>query len=233
MLVSHGEPLGAEGAGGDPRLGRGCVRAVGFLGLDQGERAVGEHGVVAVGGEPAVLVLGVRVRDPADQQPCGDVLGFRREVNAVKAVSATSASLTHRPVSSSNTASVYLIIVQAVSSIPSIARRTARSCRAVIENLLPVRALRRAGRLFAQPGRGDHRPGAVCGQCCDQRVQSLDPGVAAAGALLVVSVGLAHRVIDIDVGQFGRAGQQRAQPAQAYQRPGVDGVDGLAEVTED
>ncbi len=57
------------------------VVAVLLLGLKQGERGVGEHGVVAPGGEQLVLAGGgraVKVTDPADDQPGGDGLPLLR-----------------------------------------------------------------------------------------------------------------------------------------------------------
>src|SRR5229473_7767629 len=58
----------------------GVVAVLG-LGLDQGERGVGEYGVVAPEGEQFVLAAGglaVAVFDPADDQPGGDGLPFLR-----------------------------------------------------------------------------------------------------------------------------------------------------------
>jgi hypothetical protein len=51
------------------------VVAVPLLALEQGERGVGEHRVVAPGGKQLVLArrgLPVEVLDPADDQPGGD-----------------------------------------------------------------------------------------------------------------------------------------------------------------
>ena len=51
------------------------VDAVLLLSLDELERAVGEDGVVAPGGEQLALAgcgLGVLVADPADDEPAGD-----------------------------------------------------------------------------------------------------------------------------------------------------------------
>jgi hypothetical protein len=55
------------------------VRPVGLLGLEHRQRAVGEHRVVAVGGEQLALVVGVHVLDPAHDQPGVNVLGLGRE----------------------------------------------------------------------------------------------------------------------------------------------------------
>ena len=58
------------------------VATVVFLGLDQGERRVGEDGVVAPGGEQLALPggrgLDVEVLNAADDQPGGDGLPFLR-----------------------------------------------------------------------------------------------------------------------------------------------------------
>jgi hypothetical protein len=57
------------------------VAAVVFLGLEHGERGVGEHGVVAPGGEQLALAFGgpgVEVFDPADDQPGRDCLALLR-----------------------------------------------------------------------------------------------------------------------------------------------------------
>jgi len=67
-------------------------------------------------------------------------LALALDVNAVKAISATSASLIHWWESSSQMALVYLIGIQASSAILSIPLRTGGSCRAVIEK----QALRRS-----------------------------------------------------------------------------------------
>ena len=75
----------------------GVVAVLG-LGLDQGERGVGEHGVVAPDGEQLVLALPgavVEVFDPADDQPGGDGLPLLRGERGVFG-SATSASETQR-----------------------------------------------------------------------------------------------------------------------------------------
>jgi hypothetical protein len=52
------------------------VRAVRCFGGGHRQRAVGEHGVVAVGGEQFALVGRVEVFDPAHDQPGGDLFGF-------------------------------------------------------------------------------------------------------------------------------------------------------------
>ena len=70
----------AAGDVSEDLLDRGVV-AVLPLGLDQLERGIGEHGVVAPGGEQLVLpgsCLLVQVADPADDQPGGDGLGLLR-----------------------------------------------------------------------------------------------------------------------------------------------------------
>ena len=62
------------------------VATVVFLGLDQGERRVGEDGVVAPGGEQLALPgggRGVQVADPADDQPGGDGLALLRREGRV------------------------------------------------------------------------------------------------------------------------------------------------------
>ncbi len=63
---------------GDDLLDDG-VGAVGGLGLDKVQLAVGERGVVAVDREQLTLTLGnagrVEAADAADQQPAGDLLG--------------------------------------------------------------------------------------------------------------------------------------------------------------
>jgi len=87
------------------------------------------------------------------------------------------------------------------------------------------------GRSLAQPGSGDHRRRGRRGDDRQQRVQALDPGVAAAGALLGVAVGLAQRVIHIDVGQLVGAGQQRRLTGQVDQQPRRHGVE-LTDMTE-
>ena len=67
-------------------------------------------------------------------------LALALDVNAVKAISVTSASLIQRWESSSQIASVYLIGVHPSAGMASIALRTGGSCRAVIEK----QALRRS-----------------------------------------------------------------------------------------
>jgi len=57
------------------------------------------------------------------------------------------------------------------------------------------------------------------------------PGVAAAGARLGVAVGLAQRVIDVEVGQLVGTGQQRHLPGQGDQQPGRHRVE-LTDVAE-
>ena len=57
-----------------------------------------------------------------------------------------------------------------------------------------------------------------------QRVQSLDPGVAVAGALLGVAVGRPDRVVDIDERHLRAGADQRGVPGQAGQEPGGDRV---------
>ena len=74
----------------------------------------------------------------------------------------------------------------------------------------------------AERGRGHGR---------EQRVQALRPGVAAAGALLGVAVGLPHGVIDVEVGQLVGAEQQRSPRGQIGQQPGRDRVE-LPDVAE-
>ena len=59
------------------------VAAVGGLGVEHRQGAVGEHRVVAVDGEQLALVGRVQVGHSAHDQPGGDVLGLRREVKAV------------------------------------------------------------------------------------------------------------------------------------------------------
>jgi hypothetical protein len=71
------------------------------------------------------------------------------------------------------------------------------------------------------------RAAAITGTRHDhqQRVQTLGAGVAAAGALLGVAVGLPDRVIDVDVGQFVGTGQQRRVPGKVDQQPGRDRIE--------
>ena len=61
---------------------------------------------------------------------------------------------------------------------------------------------------------GDHRRRLVDSTVVISAVQPAPPGVAAPGALLGVAVGLAHRVVDVDVGQLVGAGQQRGRRGQ-------------------
>ena len=89
----------------------------------------------------------------------------------------------------------------------------------------PGRALRAAGRAFAQPGRGDHRRRTRRAHGRDQRVQTLGAGVAATGSLLGVAVGLTDGVVDVDVGQLAGSGQQRRSPGQVDQQSGRDRVE--------
>ena len=60
----------------------------------------------------------------------------------------------------------------------------------------------RVATIIGRPARG--------GQRGQQRVEALDAGVAVAGALLGISVGRPDRVIDIEIGDLGRAGQRRS-----------------------
>jgi hypothetical protein len=62
---------------------------------------------------------------------------LRREVQAVKGISATSASEIQRPSSWSQSAFGYLIATQSASPIEAIAVRTAGSLRAVTEKCAP------------------------------------------------------------------------------------------------
>ena len=96
---------GPVGQVGEDLFDLGVVAVV-LLGLEGGERGVGEDGVVTPGGEQFALARGglaVEVFDPADDQPGGDRLPFF-EVNAVYFTSATCASETQRRSWSSQTA---------------------------------------------------------------------------------------------------------------------------------
>jgi hypothetical protein len=64
---------------------------------------------------------------------------FFRPTKAVKAVSATSAEEIQAPVVSSRTASVYWIVLQAVSLMVAMARLTAGSILAVMDTFAPAR----------------------------------------------------------------------------------------------
>jgi hypothetical protein len=65
----------------------------------------------------------------------------------------------------------------------------------------------------------------------EQRVDALDPGVAAPSALLGVAVGLAHGVVDIDEHQLIGAGEQRGHRRESGQQTGGHGIE-LADVAE-
>lgn len=64
---------------------------------------------------------------------------WRREVKQVSSILATSASETHRPSASSQTALGYLIVLQASGPMAAIADLTWASIRAVTENQAPAR----------------------------------------------------------------------------------------------
>jgi len=89
----------------------------------------------------------------------------------------------------------------------------------------------RVGAALAEPGRADHRSGQRSAHDRDQRVQALHPGVAEPGALLGVAVGRPDRVVDIDVGELVRTGQQRAAVGQFAEHAGGDAIE-LADMTE-
>ena len=63
---------------------------------------------------------------------------FFREVNAVKSISATSAREIHAPLSSSRIASVYSIVVYALSSMPAIAALIVPVSRTVTDTSAPA-----------------------------------------------------------------------------------------------
>jgi hypothetical protein len=76
---------GSAGDVGEDLLHDGVVTVL-PLGLDQFERGIGEHRVVAPGGEQLVLPLRgllVQVADPADDQPRGDGLALLRRERRV------------------------------------------------------------------------------------------------------------------------------------------------------
>ena len=95
----------------------------------------------------------------------------------------------------------------------------------------PMRAAWAGCRALAQPGRRDHRRAGGTADRREQHVQPLHTGVAPTGALLGVAVGLPDGVVDIDVDQPVRGGQQRRAPAQVDQQPRRGGVE-LPEVPE-
>lgn len=101
--------MGQRPAGqvGEYLLDHGVV-AVLLLGLQQGEGAIGEHGVVAPGREqlflPGGLGSGLRSRTRRTISRAVICCFFFSDVNAVYRVSATSVSETHRPCCSSQTA---------------------------------------------------------------------------------------------------------------------------------
>ena len=68
---------------------------------------------------------------------CRACSASRREVTAVKPISAPASEI-HRPTCSSNTAIGYPIVVHPSSGILIVAAVSARSFRAVIENLAPA-----------------------------------------------------------------------------------------------
>jgi len=84
------------------------VSAVGLLGLEHGQRGVGEDRVVAVVGEQLTLPVGHGLGvQPPDSRTISRALMWslwRRDVNAVNGTSATSASETRRCSSSSQIA---------------------------------------------------------------------------------------------------------------------------------
>ena len=89
----------------------------------------------------------------------------------------------------------------------------------------PVSALGAVGLPTTEPGAREQRAGARGANDPEQRVQALHAGVAATGAFLGVAEGLFHGVVDIDVSQLARAGQQRSCLAQVDQQPGRDRVE--------
>ena len=113
------------------------------FGLEELERGVSEHGVVAEDGEQLVLARGgllVQVADPADDQPGGDRLPFF-DANAVYRVSATCASETQARSWSSQIARGYLMAVQASPGMAAIAALTLGSIGTVTENTASARPI--------------------------------------------------------------------------------------------
>jgi hypothetical protein len=120
------------------------VAAVVTLGGEHRQRRVGEHGVVAPGGEQFALgvhvnVVGVGVAHPPYDQPCLDLPSLRAGAERGEldlgdlGVADPLAQLLveDRP--------GYRIAVHASSPIPAIAAFTARSLRAVMEKCTPWR----------------------------------------------------------------------------------------------
>jgi hypothetical protein len=93
------------------------------------------------------------------------------------------------------------------------------------------RAAHRVRRPLAQPGGGDQRRGQRHADRGQQCVESVDPGVAAPGALFGVAVGLAHRVVQIQERDLVGAGQDRGRGGEPGQQPGGHGVE-LADMPE-
>jgi len=94
-----------------------------------------------------------------------------------------------------------------------------------------VRAADTVGASFAEPHRGKDRLAPRGAHRSDQRVEPFHPGIAATRSLLGVAVGLTHRVIDIDISQPVRTGEQRSLPGQRREQPGVHRVE-LPNVSE-
>src|SRR5665648_506345 len=109
----------------------------------------------------------------------------------------------------------------------AIAVLTAGLLRAVMENRAPARggAARGVRRALPEPGRDDHRRRQWAADRREQRVEALHPGVAVAGALLGVAVRGFHGVVDIDIGDLVRPGQQRTAPGQLGQLLAGDSVE--------
>jgi hypothetical protein len=126
---------------GEDLFGLG-VAAVLLLRLDQGERGVGEHGVVAPDGEQLVLAPGgrrVEVFDPADDQPSGDGLPLLRGERGIADLGDLGVEDPAAQLVTSQTARAYLMGVQAPSPICAIAAFTFGSIGTVTEKNAPAR----------------------------------------------------------------------------------------------
>ncbi len=95
----------------------------------------------------------------------------------------------------------------------------------------PVRALGALGGALPEPGGGDHRAADGGADDPQQHVQPLHAGVAPAGALFGVAERGLDGVVDVDVAELVRTGQQRRGRAQVGQQPGGDRVE-LPDVPE-
>ena len=84
---------------------------------------------------------------------------------------------------------------------------------------------------LAEPGPGSDRSCFLDCDGLDQRVQTLDTGISATGALFLVSAGRLDRVINIDQREFINPRSDRGYCGQCGQPPCCDGIE-LADMPE-